>query len=382
MKKWAICAALLLLFPLSALGDGGKVWQLCLSDGSVLTEICYEPVKGDIYIGGDNQYYEVVKIRNTMAIMDPKGEIQLPELEWMDPERVIPVAAYERNIGLYCTHSDESYEPSDGFYSTRQRGTIYQVAGALADELAYKGVNATVSQVLHHPHDAGAYRRSRQTAVELIKTIMPDCLIDIHRDGITDPNSYAVTIGGEKASKIRLLVGRGNQNAALNKDFALMIKAVADRVYPGLIKDIYMGRGAFNQDLLPRSILLECGTYTLKKECVLASMPMMADVINRALYGGVVGSAGTVKSDTVHTPEQTAGIKMGLPENEIEEAPNSLGSGFSFLGVMLLIGLVGFAMLSSGSPRRGARKAARNLSEMTGGLIGKKPDKDERPEHS
>ena len=45
-----------------------------------------------------------------------------------------------RLLAFYCTHSDESYEPSDGVYSNDKRGSIYEVAQALADELEEDGV--------------------------------------------------------------------------------------------------------------------------------------------------------------------------------------------------------------------------------------------------
>lgn len=372
-----------LLWPVFVRGEESRtVWQIATQEGQLLTEICEEPSAGDVYISGDNQHYEIVRIEDARAIAVHKGAAALPSLDWMDADAALPVSAMLKRIALYCTHSDESYEPTDGFYTTTERGTIYQVAQTLADELSRKGVDAIVSERLHHPHDAGAYRRSRQTAVELLKTAMPDCLIDIHRDGIPDPDSYAVTIGGEDVSKIRLLVGRGNQNAEVNKEFALLIKAVADRVYPGLIKDIYMGKGTFNQDLLPRSILFECGTYTLEKEKVLASMSMMADVLNRALYGGVVGSAGRVTSDVGSTSQETNGITMGEDDPTQVEDQRGIGGGGVFLAVLLFVGIAGFAVLSSGSLKRGLHKAGRNVSEMTGGLLGKKPESEEDHKHS
>ena len=163
------------------------------------------------------------------------------------------------------------------------------MAAAFGDALEERGVSVTLSNATHHPHDAGAYRRSRQTAVELLKD-GPSAIFDIHRDGIPDPDEYATTIGNEKMSKVRLLVGKGNQNKDANLSFAKQIKAVADKMYPGLIKDIYMGKGAYNQDLAPRSVLLEFGTHTLPKERVLASTGPMSEVVYKALYGGVTGS--------------------------------------------------------------------------------------------
>ncbi len=382
MKKVLFLLALAaLLWPLFGRGEDIDIWRITDEAGVHLTDICEEPHVGDAYIAADNAHYEIIGVNGRTATALLKDYIELPSVDWMDADAVLTVSAKSRRIALYCTHSDESYEPSDGFYSTNETGTIYQVAHALAEHLTNKGIEATVADTLHHPHDAGAYRRSRQTAVQLLKTDMPDCLIDIHRDGIPDPASYAVTIGGEEASKIRLLVGRGNQNAEVNKAFALLIKAVADRVYPGLIKDIYMGKGTFNQDLLPRSILFECGTYTLDKERVLTSMPMMADVLNRALYGGVVGSAGRVISDAGRTAADTGGITQGQPDVPAAE-DRGIGSGAVFLGGILLVGIAGYAMLSAGSAKGGAHKAARHISEMTGGLIGKKPEKDEDHQHS
>ncbi len=387
MRKLMTClAACLLMIPAVRAENLSSVWTLETEDGTPLTHVADEPSVGDEYIAGDNRWYEVVSVRGDRAVVVEHGAAALPSVEWLDAEEARPVAAVTRRIALYCTHSDECYEPTDGHYSVDGRGTIYEVAQALADSLTERGIEADVAQTMHHPHDAGAYRRSRQTAVSLLSQQAPDCLLDIHRDGIPDPDAYAVTIAGEPASKVRLLVGRGNQNAEVNREFALLVKAVGDRLYPGLIKDIYMGKGAFNQDLLPHSLLLECGTYTLERPRVLASMPLMARVLDRALYGGVVGSAGSSVSDAAGAPRETAGITMGATDAPglpaAVEDEKGVGSGLIFMIGILIVGLIGYGILSTGSGRGGMRKAARNLSEMTGGLMGKKPRDGEDPRHS
>ena len=63
------------------------------------------------------------------------------------------------------------------------------------------------------------------------------------------------------------------------------MKAVADKQYPGLVKDIFIGKGTYNQDLAPHAILLEFGTHTISKERVLNSADMMAKVVSNTLYG-------------------------------------------------------------------------------------------------
>ena len=373
MKKVLLLLGLHLLCSF-ALAQEETIWELRITTGEFLTQIAIEPSAGDEYIAADNTRYEIVDVQGQIALAETRGTVTLPNTLWLNTADDVAVIASKSKVGIYCTHSDESYEPSDGYYSTRDRGSIYQVAHALSVSLEQRGMAAIVDNQLHHPHDAGAYRRSRQTAVQLLKSALPDCLIDIHRDGIPDPSSYAATIDGDVVSKIRLLVGRGNQNAAVNKEFALAIKAIADELYPGLIKDIYMGKGTFNQDLLPHSILLECGTYTLEKDKVLSSMPMMADVLDRALNGGVIGGIS----------QQTADIGASLQGVSVtsNHGSSGVGSGFGFLSTLLGIGIVGLAVLSAGSWKAGSRKASRHLSEMTGGVIGSKPRNGEDHEHS
>ena len=382
MKRIAVCLLVLLCvtcMPKAAIGEMAY-WRLCDEAGEALTDICEPPSVGDKYISAENVMYRIIRIEGQIAYVRSEGMIELPYVG-VAADNALAVSGRIKTIAMYCTHSDESYEPSDGYYSTRERGSIYQIAAALAEGLRHKNVEVYLADTLHHPHDAGAYRRSRQTAVQLLKEAFPDCLIDIHRDGIPDPASYQVTIAGKPASKIRLLVGRGNQNADINKDFALRIKAVADLVYPGLIKDIYLGRGTFNQDLLPHSILFECGTYTLEKERVLTSMPLMADVLNRALYGGVSGSADSNGRNVGTRIESNDSVQTETSslQNTIHE---KTGSGVSFLLVLLVISVASTAVLSAGSLKVGMRKTKRNLSEMTGGLIGTKPNPDEDHEHS
>lgn len=384
MKKWLVFLLVLCLMPGMAKGEEKeKVWDIVTEDGVLITQLTYEPEAGDEYLASDNTLYVIVSIEGTRAVAQSRGRLELPDVSWLDADAALAVSAMgDKRIAMYCTHSDESYEPSDGTYSSNERGSIYEIAEALAAALEEDGVRATVADTLHHPHDAGAYRRSRQTAVELLRETAPDALLDIHRDGIPDPQQYLTTIGGRECSKVRLLVGRGNQNMEVNKEFALTIKAVGDRLYPGLIKDIYMGKGAFNQDLLPKSVLLECGTYTLDKELVLRSMPMMADVLYRTLYGGVTGSAGTV-SDTRASSQRSSddGITPGATD---APAPSENGSmtGILWVAGLFVVGLIVYGVLAAGSMQGGIRKAGRHLSEMTGGLIGKKPEEGENPEHS
>jgi len=365
------CAALLLPGHAAAETD---VYTLVDEDGNRLTQYQGECDEGDEYISGDNLHYRVTAVDKQSHTATAKllGDAGMPDVSWLDMQESTPVSAMgDKKIALYCTHSDESYIEGDGSESKEERGGIYDVAQTFAENLEKLGITVERSEATHHPHDAGAYRRSRQTAVELLKQ-RPNAIFDIHRDGIPDPDEYATTVGNEKMSKIRLLVGKSNQNKDANLSFAKQIKAVADKIYPNLIKDIYMGKGPYNQDLAPRSVLLEFGTHTLNKELVLKSAVPLSEVVYKALYGGVIGSAGTSDASG-----KAARAQAQEPETVQGAQQDNTGSSWViWLIVALIAGLGIFAFLSTGGKGAGS-KLGRSFSEMTGGLFGKKPPRDD-----
>ncbi|MDR0898620.1 MAG: stage II sporulation protein P [Oscillospiraceae bacterium] len=364
-KKFAMAALalLLLLAPLRAPADGaedgdGQVFTVFTDTGDQLFRHAGAMDAGDQYISADNQQYVIQSVdaaaRTAVAVW--QSEVKLPGVEWLETTAAVVVSAQEggdkRLIAMYATHSDESYEPTDGTESASDgSGGIYDVCEALKTALEDKGVTVVLDETSHVPHDAGAYRRSRETAIELLKQA-PDALIDVHRDGIPDPEEYEVKIDGEAASRVRLLVGRSNQNSEANKQFALELKAVADSTYPELIKDIFIGKGSYNQDLMSNAILLEMGTHTVDKERVIASAKLMSNVITDTLYGDVNGAAGSGQ----------------------QKANQGAGSGIIWLIIAVVIAIAAFALLQTGRGREAWEKVKRGASEMTAGVIGKKKE--------
>ena len=387
----ALFALLILSLAAVAVADDWSdetVVTVADESGNAVFTLAGSVSEGDEYISRDNILYRIERVTGDTAIARRIGEESMPDVSWLDAGEAQAVFAPEvqtaaaqsdsskKLIAMYVTHSDESYVPSDGTQSIDGQGGIYDVARSFRDALQVRGVDVILDESTHLPHDSGAYRRSRRTAERLLQR-QPDAIIDIHRDGIPDQSEYTCSINGENASQIRLLVGRANQNSQVNREFAKQIKAVADKQYPGLIKDIYMGKGAFNQDLLPRALLLECGTYTLSKERVLVSMPMMADVMYRALYGGVTGSAGA--SDVRSGSAEKGGVTPGATDAPVSKSSRGTGNGLLWLVVIAVAALVIYGIVSTGSFKGGMHKIGRNINEMSGGLIGKKPDEGDKP---
>ncbi len=376
MKKVAfvLLAALLVLLPLRAPADGfdtARIFTVYREGGEVLFSLAGDVDVGDEYISGDNQRYVIQTVDEAAMTAQAahQGAQKMPDVNWVETSAAVVVSNMgasaspdstsgtgndNRLIALYCTHSDESYVPTDGTQSTDNgHGGIYDVSQALKAALEEKGIKVTLDETIHTPHDAGAYRRSRQTAVDLLKSA-PDAMIDVHRDGIPNPDEYTVNIDGKEATKVRLLVGRSNQNSAANKDFALELKAVADKQYPELIKDIFIGKGTYNQDLMSNAILLEFGTHTVNKDRCIESAYLMSNVINDTLYGGVSGAAGGGE------PQSTAN--------------KGAGTGIIWVIVAAVVVIGVFALLQTGRGKDAWNKVKRGASEMTAGMIGKRKE--------
>ncbi|HHX02288.1 MAG TPA: stage II sporulation protein P [Firmicutes bacterium] len=291
--------------------DGGY-FTLQDSQGDVLTYTARILDVGDSYIAADNQRYEVVAIDGDVIKVEPKETIELPDVKKLAAasasahssapsfwQKLFGTAAFRKDkqdqqwntIGIYHTHNAESYVPTSGVES-KTEGDIMSVGKALADALENLGYQAIWSDNSHLPHDGEAYIRSRRTAMDLMKH-QPGTLIDVHRDA-TPPQVYETEIEGKPATKVRIVVGRQNENREMNLEYAKRIKAVADEKYPGIIEGIFDARGNYNQDLGPRTILLEFGAHTNPLDLAEQAAKFFAEIIPAAAG---LASEGTAQQE-------------------------------------------------------------------------------------
>lgn len=262
------------------------------SEGNIIFQTG-EPVHvEDEYINENNQHYIVTKVSGSEGIAEIKT--QVPQAPGPDSkgdtifsnniyEKSLPAVAKPQNIHvvIYHTHSDESYIPTSGTASEPGKGDVLDIGKALQSALQKEGISVTHSDKLHDPHDINAYHRSRRTAAQLIKE-QPDAVFDIHRDS-APAQAYQTSINGVDSARIMIVIGRSNPNMQTNLQYAKRIKAAADELYPGLMRGIFMGKGDYNQDLYPTSILFECGTDRLSKEDAIIAVHSLSDAIVKVL---------------------------------------------------------------------------------------------------
>lgn len=247
---------------------------------------------GDRFIAEDNRMYEVVRITGTNADARLIEKVELAEKPGILSQviqylrgafGVVEVQGAQKAVGIYHTHSDESFVPSDGASSIRGRGGIYDVGKSFADALRRNGFVPIHDTTSHDPHDARSYDRSRATVRQLLQR-RPIALFDVHRD-TAPPEVYVRNIGGRQVARVMIVVGRENPSLQANLGFAKRIKAVADGEQPGLVRGIFIGEGKFNQDMFPRALLLEVGSHLVPKEDAERGISVLASVLP-----GVIGA--------------------------------------------------------------------------------------------
>jgi stage II sporulation protein P len=318
----------------------------------VITETARQVMVGDEIILPDGRHYRVKKVKNDMAKAKLLGSDKhyLSWLEYFQSNPAIPVAAdwKDKPVGVYHTHTGESYLPDSGTDSKPYEGDIYLVGQSFVSELEKEKTNVIYYETPHDPHDSNAYMRSRRTAIGIMKND-PVAVFDIHRDGVPDPNKYRVTIDGKQVAQVRLVIGKQNPHRDTNTEFAKRLMAYAEKQHPGLIKDLYIGRGNYNQDLLSTAVLLESGTHTNSLAECQQGMILFADIIPVIL--GLTG-------------EEEAGAEEIVGAGPIKETETSGWTTAIWLLVITIASVGAFLFISTGSMEKALEAGAKTVREM------------------
>jgi len=331
-----VIIALLLLVGAKAYADtngfehSSKGYYVVFEQGSEreIFATSWEVDVGDRYHSTDNKMYEVVEVDRDgkKAYAKFVEDVKMPEIDEIFVTETMQTAQKGKQVALYFSHNAESYVPTDGTDSKPGRGGIVEVGEAFKKGFEKFGVNAIINTTSHEPHDANSYVRSRRTATRLLQQ-GPDAIFDIHRDAIPKEH-YIDTIDNTPVSKVRIVLGRRNQNLKANEDLAKKIKAISDKTHPGFVRDIFYARGNYNQDLAPRALLFEFGTHEHTRERAENSAGIFAEIVTKALYGGTTPGGERVQG--------------------AQDSSEGTGSGLTWLFVIAGLGGLAFLLLSTG----------------------------------
>lgn len=219
-------------------------------------------------------------IRET-RIPDPsRNDLSTPRLSPSGSCRVL----------IFHTHTSETYrtgegaDASDGHYLWNSTNSgILHVGRALANALEEKYAVPTCHATDIHdwPSHPRAYIESRHTVESYLQRYPQiDLVLDIHRDS---PPELVTTVAGRSVARVAVVVGthptmhpRSATNVALAQHFARRLEVR----YPGMFRRIIERPDArLNQDLHPRMLLLEIGSYDTHLDEAVAAAELLAEVV-------------------------------------------------------------------------------------------------------
>jgi len=328
--------------------DGGYT-SFVDNNGKEVYATAWQVQVGDQCLTADNRRYEVVNISGNTAYVKFIGQENLQS--YLEPEQrpsrgfyslLMPRIANAQGgkVAIYHTHSDESYVPTDGKESILGNGGIYKVGDAFATALQAKGLQVDHSMNKHDPHDNSAYDRSRRTVMQLMQK-QPDAIFDVHRDALPEA-AYRANINGEDVTKVQLVVGKYGPTGKQIEDYALRVKAASDQQHPGLVKGIFFAKGGdYNQDLHPRSLLLEVGSHTNTRAEAERGIALFADAVPTVL-GATSGNPGNVGGTT----------GFGSKGSGMSGASKAIG----WVVGLLIVAVAAFMLVSTGSFREAGAK--------------------------
>lgn len=221
----------------------------------------------------DSSYVQKALVGN-VNVMNYSYLRNIDYSEYIRDENVVLTKKSDK-IFFYNTHTSESYANSTKYqfdYSGTRRSqdanyNMLKITKTFKENLDEKGFI-----VVHDttPHDYGsytsAYQKSRITLQNAISSYGGfGICIDLHRDAIEDIDfAPKLEINGVSVARVMFVLGAGNTDYE-NKYFednlklALKIQYIAEKVYPGLFRPMYIRNSVYNQDMSKYSILIEVG---------------------------------------------------------------------------------------------------------------------------
>lgn len=190
-------------------------------------------------------------------------------------------------VGLYYTHTSESFVPSSGVTHKPggQRGDIVEVGAALSKRLNNYGITAVQNTTIHdYPSFMKAYGASEITVKNMLaENPSLQMIFDIHRDADKREN-YVTTINGVQVAKITIIVTTGQPGLIQphwqqNHAFAKLIDAKMNQRYPGVSRGIRMDDWRYNQHLHPRALLIEVGCQENSREEAERGIELFGDIV-------------------------------------------------------------------------------------------------------
>ncbi len=179
------------------------------------------------------------------------------------------------NILIYHTHNTEAYRQVDGaryeesgsWRTYDEKNNVIAVGEVMKQKLEEYGFEVIHDKTDHEPPKlTTAYDRSEVTMKKYLEQYPDiDIFIDLHRDAMAkDVTDDYVMIDGKKCAKMMFVVGKGEKfddkpDFKTNYSFANSINQQLSAMDDGLVRNICIKTGRYNQHIGELSCLIEIG---------------------------------------------------------------------------------------------------------------------------
>lgn len=219
-----------------------------------------------------------------------------------DPALLPHTPSSSCRVLIFHSHTSETYRTNtfspdrpDEFHiwNTTDTGIVH-VGRALARALDDKFFVPTchLTDIHDWPSHARAYIESRETVEAFLRhNPQVELVLDVHRDS---PPDLVTAVAGRTVARVAVVVGTHptmHPDSATNVATARHIGRIMEGKYPGMFRRVIERPDArFNQDLHPRMIILEIGSYDTDLDAALASVDFVAEVLADTVYGVRTGA--------------------------------------------------------------------------------------------
>ncbi|MFC5591632.1 stage II sporulation protein P [Sporosarcina soli] len=206
-------------------------------------------------------------------------------------------------IYIYHSHNRESFlpylkdtdKPEDAYHS---KANITLVGKMLGRALERRGVGTKVDTtdiVQELSMRKLDYTSSYKLSGEVARSARADnkgleIFLDVHRDSLRK-DSTTVEMNGENYARLLFVVGTGHNEFEKNLLFTEGLHERLATQYPGLskgimTKDSSQGNGVYNQDISPKSVIVEIGGVDNTVEELHRTTEALADVLSDYYWHG------------------------------------------------------------------------------------------------
>ena len=217
----------------------------------------------------------------------------LPNIKVEDPT--------QPTVLIYHTHTTESYMPNGDRYDTNypdrsvdSERNMTAVGDAICEALAERGISVVHDCTVHdNPEYVGAYNRSAETILQNLEEYPSIRLvIDIHRDGIANPDGSLVApvteINGKNAAQFMIISGCDGERFSIphyieNFKLACLLQNTAENLYPNLARPVLFDYRDYNQSLFAGTLLIEVGSHGNSLDETVYTGELIGEIIANAI---------------------------------------------------------------------------------------------------